>query len=92
MGVKQEDIIPESFIVTVASISENFEIDMELPSNLAIKNLRVKLLDLLKSIDGERFLSWQRCRLRHKNNFLSDTDTLNSAGVFDGSRLVAVKE
>ena len=88
MRSERDEIIPDTFIVTLVNTTGDFDMDVELPAELSVGEMCDKLINVLKSIDGEKFSGWKCCRLRYKNRFLSDTETLSMAGAFDGSRIV----
>ena len=71
--------------------SVNFEVDLEIPSQLPFAEMKGKLLEILKILD-ERFYSWQDCALQYEDRFLAGSETVADVGAFDGSRLVVVKE
>lgn len=78
---------PEMFIVTVIFGSQNYETDMELPAELPVEKLRVKLLEVLKNLYEGEFAGWNSCVLECDNRILDDKETLMSAGIYDGSRV-----
>ena len=78
---------PDVFIVTVQCAAQNFETDMALPAGLPVREMRGKVLNVLKALDEEKFQGWQICRLQSGYRFLSDEETLARAGIFDGGRL-----
>ncbi len=82
---------PELFLVTLRLEDGSFEVDMELPSQLPIGELRRRLLDILKTLHEDELAGWQICRLEYNNRILNDDDTLLKVGAFDGSRLYLVE-
>ena len=76
-----------SVILTVVTIQPNNEYDMELPANIPGAELCEKLLEVLKSIDGEAFNSVREINLRIERNgrLLGDDQTLEDAELWDGS-------
>lgn len=84
--------VPETVLVTVASDSEYFEADMELPGELPVKELKAEVMNVLRNEFGGSFTAWKSCSLEYRNITLNDEDTLISAGVFDGSRLLVYEE
>lgn len=90
--VSNDSDIPEAVIVTVSDESGSFVSDFALPSLLSIGEMRVKLMEILKMLDSEIFYGWSGCRLRCGNRVMPDVDTLIDAGVFDGGRIVVMKE
>lgn len=78
---------PEMFIVTVIFGSENYETDMELPAELPVEKLRMKLLEVLKNLYEGEFAGWKSCVLEYDNRILDDKETLMNAGIYDGSRV-----
>ena len=82
---------PDLFIVTIIFGDENSELDMELPSQLSIGELRIRIFEILKNLHEDVFEGWHSCGLEFKNRVLEDNETLLKAGVFDGSRLYVVE-
>jgi hypothetical protein len=82
-----ENPMPDKFIVTV--VSGDFEADLEIPSRTASGEIKDKLLEILKMLDEKKFRDWQTCSLRCMGRILADSETLASAGAFDGARLTA---
>lgn len=78
---------PELFIITISCPEENFETDMEIPSELPIVEIRSKILEILRSMYEGKFLKGFDCKLSYRNRFLKDEETLLSAGIFDGSKI-----
>ena len=68
----------------------NFEVDLEIPSQLPFAEMKGKLLEILKILD-RRFNSWQACALQFENHVLAEGETMADAGAFDGSRLVVLE-
>jgi len=69
------------------------EYDMELPINMAISELSIKLLEALKTLEPEHFQSTSCIGLRfdEENRFLRNDETLESAHIWDGSILTVFK-
>ena len=82
---------PELFLVTLMLVDGSFEIDMELPSQLPIGDLRRRLLDIIKTLHEDELSGWQTCRLEYNNRVLNDDDTLLKVGAFDGSKIYMVE-
>ncbi|MBR1418045.1 MAG: hypothetical protein IJ576_03665 [Synergistaceae bacterium] len=82
---------PESFIITLRCAERGIEIDLELPSSLIIKELRGKILDILKNLYPEDFETWLECEILHNCIALMDSETLLSSGIFDGQYIEVVK-
>ena len=78
---------PELFLVTLKLEDGSFEVDMELPSQLPIGELRRRLLGILKTLREDELSGWQTCRIEYNNRILNDDDTLLKVGAFDGSKL-----
>lgn len=83
---------PELFILTVMSEDEEFETDMELPSEMPVSELCKQILAILKGVDSDKFGDIQKCSLEYNNRVLNDDDTLLKVGAFDGSRLILLEE
>ncbi|MDR1132514.1 MAG: EsaB/YukD family protein, partial [Synergistaceae bacterium] len=69
-----------------------FEADLEIPSRLAFADMKDKLLEILKILDGHEFREWSACSLRHRGRILADGETLADVGAFDGARLAAERK
>lgn len=80
--------MPEAFIVTIVEPVSRFEIDLEIPAQLPFSAFRAKLLEILKSLDPQRFSNWRTYRMLFERRVLSEADTLAKVGAFDGSRLI----
>ena len=78
---------PETIIATIEYTTEKISIDMELPANLAVDKLTIKILEVLKNVYAELFSVWEKCRLIHNNRILNDSETMISAGIYDGGRI-----
>lgn len=82
---------PETIIVTIGCIREKISIDMELPVNLPVARIKLQILEILKNIYSGFFSTWTNCNIMYENRFLSDDETLTTAGVYDGSYLYIAK-
>ncbi len=82
---------PESLIVSITCADYDIELDAELPSGLVIKELRVKILDILKSLYAEEFEAWYDCKILYNYRILKDDETLADAGTCDGQYLEIMK-
>lgn len=80
--------IPEMFIVSVEC--EKVSADMEIPSAMPMSEVRSRILDVLKNVYAGNFSTWSGCKIIYRNRILTDKDTLEKIGAFDGSRLVVV--
>ena len=83
-----------SVILTVKIDRTEQEYDMELPADMKIEELCVKLLWAFKNIENELFRTIERIRLRFNEEcrFLENDETLSSAAVWDGNIITVVKE
>ncbi|MBQ7214901.1 MAG: EsaB/YukD family protein [Synergistaceae bacterium] len=79
---------PDTFIATITDSAHSFEEDMELPSAMPVSELSRQILMILKEIHADKFEGWPMCRLECNSVILKKDDTLITAGVFDGSRIV----
>ena len=79
--------MPETFIVTIADTKGRFEIDLEIPSVLPFSSFKPKLLEILKTIDGQIFGGWKDYKLIFNRRPFKDNDTMANLGAFDGSKL-----
>ena len=78
----------DKVIVTVKTDNGAFSIDMELPAQLSVKELAPKMLDALEQIDPRKFLGMDELTLINKGSVLSESSTLDSEAVWDGSILI----
>ena len=81
----------ESVIVTVRCADYGIEIDLELPTGLIIKDLRGKILDILKTLYPEEFETWPDCRILCSYRVLKDDESLADLGAGDGQYLEIIK-
>lgn len=72
-------------ILSVRSVENNFEIDMELPSKISVADLAPQLLENLKAISPHHFMGKEYIKIKYKNIILKETDTLEKSGIWDGS-------
>ena len=79
---------PDTFIASLTNDERSFELDLELPSGMAVSELCSQILLILKDTHDDLFSGWHKCRLEYNSKLLKDDDTLLKAGAFDGSRLV----
>ncbi len=82
---------PELFLVTVIFGNGVFNVDMELPSQLPVKDLSRRVLEILKSLYEGEFSNWNSCGFEFNNKILSDDDTLLKVGAFDGSKIFMIE-
>ena len=78
---------PETIIATIEHTAEKISIDMELPANLSVEKLKMKILEVLINVYAGSFTAWGSCRLIHDNRILNDSETMISAGIYDGGRI-----
>jgi len=78
-----------SVMITVNIAGTMAQYDMELPADTPMSELSPKLLMALKNIGGDLFLDVDSIRIKSENynRFLNDDETLESAGVWDGSSI-----
>lgn len=81
----------ESAIVTVRNTGGSFEKDMELPSNLPVRELSVRLLEVLRTLDYVSFGSFSHLVLSSDGRILDDEKTLDELNVWDGS-IITVRQ
>ena len=76
-------------MVTVKIAGASVQYDMELPADIPIKELSLKLLMALKNIEMENklFMGVESIKIKFdaENRYLYDIETLASVGVWDGS-------
>ena len=82
---------PENIIATVVCLDKKIAIDMELPAKLYIRDLSLKILEVLKKVYVGLFSDWEKCSLIYDNWSLSDNDTLITAGIYDGGYIYVAK-
>ena len=68
----------------------NFEVDLEIPSQIPFAEMKGKLLEILKILD-KRFHSWRDCALQFESHVLAESEAIADIGAFDGSRLVVLE-
>ena len=81
---------PETVIATVVHTKSKILTDMELPTNVPIKKLKTKMLDVLKNIHEGIFMNWSECELVYSSHLLGNDETLSSAGIFEGAYLYII--
>lgn len=81
----------ESAIVTVRNTGGSFEKDMELPSNLPVRELSVRLLEVLRTLDYVSFGSFSHLVLSSDGRILDAEKTLDELNVWDGS-IITVRQ
>ena len=76
-----------SVMITIQIAGTAEQYDMELPADTPVGELSPKLLMALRNIGIERFGSYESIRLKSEdyNRYLDDGETLESAGIWDGS-------
>lgn len=82
---------PENILATVACVEKKIAIDMELPAKLYIKDLSLKILEVLKNIYAGLFSDWEKCCLIYNNRILNGNETLISAGIYDGGYIYVAR-
>lgn len=82
---------PEAVIITIEYPAEKISVDMELPAVVPVGRMKLKILDIMKSMYPGIFSDWNDCIFINGNNFLSDRVTLNNAGIYDGSSIYISK-
>ena len=78
---------PETIIATIEYTAKKISVDLELPANLNVENLKMKILEVLKNLYAGLFTDWENCQLIHGNRILNGNETMISAGIFDGGRI-----
>lgn len=77
----------EYAIVTVKTKDGAWEADMELPAKMKLKNVALKVLDTIKSMDESRFEAVHRVRFIHENRVLNEEAALADYQIWDGGIL-----
>lgn len=77
----------ESVIVTIKSCDGSRYYDMQLPANMPAKALSGKILSLLRNYDPEfvRQVRGHSINAESIGRYLDDDETLEEAGIWDGS-------
>lgn len=75
----------ESAIVTIRNTSGSFEKDMELPTNLAVRALSARLLEVLHAMDDTIFGSFNDLVLMSDGCVLDPEKNLDELCIWDGS-------
>ncbi len=78
----------ETAIITLKTQDGQFEQDMELPVNLSIDLLTDKLMEVLLTIDWQRFSSIKDPVLVSGGRVLDRHQTLEMLGIWDGSIII----
>jgi len=83
----------DSVIVTVTTQDGKFSMDLDIPSQEPIGELKTKLLEILRMLDEQIFGGWYDIHLAdpNTNRRLVPEETLEEAGIWDGSILHVVK-
>jgi len=76
-----------SVIITIKIAGATEQYDMELPADTPVSELSPKLLMALRNIGSDRFGCVEGIKLKSEeyNRYLDDGETLESAGIWDGS-------
>ncbi len=77
----------ENVIVTVRLTPGGKSLDMELPSFIPIEELGQRILETLRVLNPTSYLSIEGLRFWDHGREITGTDTLASAGLWDGSIL-----
>ena len=78
----------ETAIITVRTPGGKFEKDMELPTNLSVRDLSAKLYDIVLMVDPLSVRGIRQPKLfagRQQNTPLEDALNLDEQGIFDGA-------
>ena len=83
----------DSVIVTVKIDNTNKEFDLELPAKMPINELSEKLIVTLDNIQDDLLYGVKEIKLKYdiEKRFLEDDETLEDAGIWDGSYLTLIK-
>lgn len=79
--------IPQKVLVSVVDEKSHFFSDMELPTNMPISDLSRGILILLREYEPKKYFNCSFANLWVGDIKLKDTQTLASAGVWDGSTI-----
>jgi len=81
-----------SVILTIKINKSKNEYDMELPANMKISELSIKILESLRNLEAEIFQSVNRIGLKFykTDSILGGDETLESAHVWSGSILTVL--
>lgn len=75
----------EYAIITIRTKDGTWEADMELPAKMKLKNVALKVLDTIKSMDERRFGALYKLQFIYENKVLSEEATLSDYQIWDGS-------
>lgn len=77
----------EYALVTVRAEKMHWQVDMELPARMKIRELAVRILETLKLHEEERFSHVSEIHLFHERKKLHKDATLSDYGIWDGGIL-----
>jgi len=78
-----------SSLITVSD-HNGFSIDVEIPTQEKLKDIKLKLIELLSMLDYEKFNKNMDYSFYHEETLIDEEDTLFDANVWDGSILTVV--
>lgn len=77
----------DSAIITVLDKMNDTIGDFEIPVKINIKELRPKIIGLLKAMDSEKYIGIDSINIEHNGVILKDEDTLYQNSIWDGSTI-----
>lgn len=77
----------DKVIVTIAETVKGWEMDFEISSRIAMKELEPFLLEMLRNKCPSVFHSWETFSIFYKGYIIKPEETLEELGIWDGSRL-----
>lgn len=83
---------PETVIITIGYYEKNIFVDMEVMSDVPVRILKNKILEIIRNMYEGIFTEWTEYNIAFNNRFLQDDETLISAGAYDGSCLYVSKK
>jgi len=80
----------DSVIITLRTEDNAFSVDVDIPCQEPLQDLKGKLLEILRIFDNHLFSHWQDICFtdRQTNRQLDPEETLEEAEIWDGSILI----
>lgn len=77
----------DKVIVTIVETVKGWEMDIEISSRIAMKELEPLLLEMLQNKYPSLFHGWKSISIFYKGYIIKPEETLEELGIWDGSRL-----
>ena len=83
----------DSVMITLRTKDNPFSVDLDIPCKEPLKDLKIKILEILCIFDNRLFSTWQDIRFLDEktNKQLNPEETLEEAEIWDGSILIITK-